>query len=176
MRNVLALAGLALIGSTGCESTDPAASVDASNDSAAEASAADAPADSATADGPANDAGTDAGCATVYDLASFVGDAGGLCAAADATMCSCTELTQGEQVACHPSGAGCVKLPALCDVCGWVNCTDPVPAATECAQYDGVLPGVRAGDTTAACASDSDCGTGKACTNRIGDRMFCSEV
>ncbi len=160
-----ALLSVVLFAMSGCDSTEPEAATDGGGDSAADAPTHEA----------ATETGVDAGdCPTSYDLASYSGDAGGLCPPEDATMCSCFELTAAEQVTCDPTGAGCVKLPGLCDVCGWVNCTDPTPTdPQECAQYEAILPGIRAGATTLACSQDFDCGTGRTCTLRIGNRMFC---
>lgn len=114
----------------------------------------------------------DAGCSGGYKLTSYFGDAGGLCAADDSTMCSCFELTQAITVACDPAGAGCVKLSAYCAVCGWFECENVTPSPA-CDPYATILPDVWASAGTSPCSKDADCMSGTLCTLRIGNRMFC---
>jgi hypothetical protein len=137
--------------------------------------AADAAADSSVADAKSDP--PDAGCSGGYDLPSYSGDTTGLCPPDDATMCSCFELTQIVAVTCDPSGGGCVQLPAICNVCGWVKCPKEVAARPPaCDQYDSILPSVWAGPASVPCSRDAHCKFGTMCSVRVGDRMFCSPL
>ncbi len=112
------------------------------------------------------------GCPASYDLASYSGDTSTLCPAAEATVCACA-VHETDRVQCDPKGGGCVRLAATCDACGWLDCTDLTSAPSGCSQYAAFLPGIKSGAGTNACTRDTDCGQGRACSLRIGNRMFC---
>ena len=46
-------------------------------------------------------------------------------------------------------------------------------APSGCGQCATSLPDIKAGVGTNACTRDTDCGQGRACSLRIGNRMFC---
>ncbi len=130
----------------------------------------------ATLDGGA-DAKPDSDACPPYDLKSYDGSTDGLCPAEENTGCFCFELTQGGGIECDPNGAGCVLIPANCERCGWLDCTD-YTAACAAVYPESDVEKAKQAPPRYPCVSDSDCSpplTGHSCNLRIGSRMFCGE-
>ncbi len=138
-------------------------------------SAGDATTDSdATLDGGA-DANSDADACPPYDLKSYDGSTEGLCPAEENTGCFCFELTQGGDIECDPTGAGCAYIASNCDRCGWLSC---YTYTTACAAVysEQYIEQVKNEPGSVPCVSDANCVptvTGEYCNHRIGNRMFC---
>lgn len=111
-----------------------------------------------------------------YDLKSYDGSTDGLCPARENTGCFCFELTQGGDVECDPTGAGCAYIASNCDRCGWLSCYS---FTSECAAVysEQYVEAVKNGPLSRPCVNDTDdCApsvTGEYCNLRIGNRMFC---
>ena len=136
--------------------------------------------DAATGTDAALDGGADAhtDACPPYDLKSYDGSSVGLCPAGENTGCSCFELTQGGDIECDPTGAGCAYIASNCDRCGWLSCYTftPACAAVYSEQY---VEQVKNGPLKAPCVSDLGCQPGGLhgthCSVRIGNRMFCDD-
>ncbi len=128
----------------------------------------------ATLDGGA-DAKPDSDACPPYDLKSYDGSTDGLCPAEENTGCFCFELTQGGDVECDPTGAGCAYIASNCDRCGWLSCFTFTPACAA-VYSEQHIEQVKNGPLSVPCIRDKDCAptvTGEYCTRRIGNRMFC---